>query len=153
MIAVSSVAGKFGTPAAHRLLPRQACRRRLVRRAARRGGGGLRHPRDERAAGLRAHADRRQRACRPTGPRAARPTPTSTQAWRRQEVAARVLEGLAAGEPEIVIARGMEAQLVEWRRTDPAKLFAVMAKEGARLAEARATAGGGAFTPEGARLA
>ena len=66
-------------------------------------------------------------------------------------VARRVLAGMAAGEPEIVIAAGMEAALVAMRAGDPKKLFAFMAGEGTRLAEARAAAGGG-FRPEPARV-
>lgn len=67
------------------------------------------------------------------------------------DVARRVLAGMAAGEPEIVIAAGMEAALVAMRAGDPKKLFAFMAGEGTRLAEARAAAGGG-FRPEPARV-
>ena len=68
------------------------------------------------------------------------------------EVAHRVLAGLAEGTPEIVIARGQEAAAVELRRQDPATLFAMMAKEGARLAQARDAAGGSVFTPEPQRM-
>ena len=67
------------------------------------------------------------------------------------EVARRILAGMADGVPEIVIAEGQEAVAVALRRQDPATLFALMAKEGARLAQARGAAGG-AYTPEPARF-
>ena len=67
-------------------------------------------------------------------------------------VAQRVLDGMAAGEPEIVIAAGMEAAMIEMRRMDPAKLFALVAGEGTRLAEARAAAAGAGFSPEPGRV-
>ncbi len=69
------------------------------------------------------------------------------------DVAARVLAGMADGTAEIVIAEGNEAMAVELRRTNPPALFALTAKEGARLAEARAAAGGGAYRPEPAKFA
>ena len=67
------------------------------------------------------------------------------------EVARRILAGMAAGAPEIVIAEGQEAAAVALRREDPAALFALMAREGARLAQAREAAGGG-FRPDPARM-
>ena len=54
------------------------------------------------------------------------------------DVASQVLQGLRAGTPEIVIAQGAEAAGAQMRTQDPAMLFAAMAREGARLAEARA---------------
>ena len=67
------------------------------------------------------------------------------------EVARRVLAGLTDGAPEIVIAEGQEASAVELRRKDPTTLYALMAKEGVRLAEAREKAGGG-YRPEPGRF-
>jgi short-subunit dehydrogenase len=68
------------------------------------------------------------------------------------EVARRILSGMAAGLAEIVIAEGQEAAAVELRRHAPATLFALIAKEGARLAHAREAAGA-SFTPDAVRLA
>ena len=67
------------------------------------------------------------------------------------EVARRVLAGMADGVAEILIAEGNEAMAAELRRTNPAALFALTAKEGVRLAEARAAATG-AYRPEPARF-
>ena len=67
------------------------------------------------------------------------------------EVARRILAGMAAGVPEIIIAEGQEAAAVALRREDPATLFALMAREGARLAQAR-EAGGGGFRPDPTRM-
>ena len=67
------------------------------------------------------------------------------------EVARQVLNGLRAGIPEILIAQGAEAMGAQLRTENPAALFAAMAREGARLAEARATAGA-AFRPEPHRV-
>ena len=56
-------------------------------------------------------------------------------------VARRTLDGLRAGEREIVIAEGQEAVAVQARTQDPETLFATMARAGAKLAHARAHAG------------
>ncbi len=67
------------------------------------------------------------------------------------EVARRVLAGMEAGVPEIVVAQGPEAVAVEMRRQNPAALFAQMATEGARVAKAREAAGG-VYRPEPMRF-
>jgi len=67
------------------------------------------------------------------------------------EVARRVLSGMAAGAREIVIAQGAELAGSQMRIANPDMLFDAMAREGARLAEARRAAGG-AFRPEPARV-
>ena len=59
------------------------------------------------------------------------------------DVARRTLDGLRAGEREIVIAEGQEAMAVQARTHDPETLFATMARAGAKLAEARTRAGAG----------
>jgi short-subunit dehydrogenase len=66
------------------------------------------------------------------------------------EAARQVLEGLRAGAREILIAQGAEAVAAQMRAQNPEMLFAAMAREGARLAEARAKAGAG-FRPEPVR--
>ncbi len=68
------------------------------------------------------------------------------------EVARQVLHGLRANTPEILIAQGAEAMGAQLRTENPAALFAAMAREGARLAEARAAAGDGGFRPEPHRV-
>ena len=67
------------------------------------------------------------------------------------DVAQQVLEGLRTGKPEIVIAQGAEAMGAQLRTENPGALFAAMAREGARLAEARAAAGAG-FRPDPHRV-
>lgn len=57
------------------------------------------------------------------------------------ECARRILAGIAAGEREIIVAEGAEAYAAGLRFTDPARLFDMLAKEGARLAAARAAGG------------
>ena len=58
-----------------------------------------------------------------------------------------ILDGIDRGVREVVVAQGGELTASEMRRQDPERLFAAMAKEGARLAAARAAAGEG-FRPE-----
>lgn len=53
------------------------------------------------------------------------------------ECARRILEGMAAGAREIIVAEGGEAFAAELRFSDPERLFAMLAKEGARLAAQR----------------
>ncbi len=53
------------------------------------------------------------------------------------ECARRILAGIAAGAREIIVAEGGEAFAAGLRFTDPERLFAMLAKEGARLAAAR----------------
>ena len=150
MIAVSSVAGKFGTPLRSAYCP---AKHAVV------GWCDALRAEVEQAYGIRVTtvlpgSVRTQiavNALQADGSARGSSDANIDAGMAPDEAAARVLEGIAAGEPEIVIARGMEAQLVEWRRSDPGQLFAVMAREGARLAEAR-TAAGQAFVPEGARL-
>jgi dehydrogenase/reductase SDR family protein 7B len=54
------------------------------------------------------------------------------------DVAQHILQGLRNGTPEIVIAQGAEAAGAQMRSENPTMLFAAMAREGARLAQARA---------------
>jgi NADP-dependent 3-hydroxy acid dehydrogenase YdfG len=49
-----------------------------------------------------------------------------------------ILDGLDAGQPEIVVAEGRELGALQLRTQDPQRLFAVLAQEGARLAKLRA---------------
>ncbi|MGP0059929.1 MAG: SDR family NAD(P)-dependent oxidoreductase [Beijerinckiaceae bacterium] len=65
--------------------------------------------------------------------------------------AGRILDGLAANQREIVVAEGRELGVVELRVKDPEALFALLAKEGARLAALRAQAGS-EFSPEPAKF-
>jgi dehydrogenase/reductase SDR family member 7B len=53
------------------------------------------------------------------------------------ECARRVLDGMEAGEREIIVAEGAEAHAAALRFTDPERLFDMLAKEGARLAGER----------------
>ena len=54
------------------------------------------------------------------------------------ECARRILDGVAAGKREILVAEGAEAFAASLRHQDPDRLFDLLAAEGARLAEARA---------------
>ncbi|HYI48862.1 MAG TPA: SDR family NAD(P)-dependent oxidoreductase [Allosphingosinicella sp.] len=54
------------------------------------------------------------------------------------ECARRILDGVAEGRREIVVAEGAEAFAASLRFQDPERLFDMLAAEGARLAEARA---------------
>ena len=67
------------------------------------------------------------------------------------DVARRTVEGIRAGEREILIAEGSELMAAKARASDPEALFATMARAGARLAEARADAGAG-FRPDPGRV-
>ena len=53
------------------------------------------------------------------------------------ECARRILDGMAEGRREILIAEGGEAFAAELRFTDPERLFDMLAREGARLAAER----------------
>ena len=55
------------------------------------------------------------------------------------ECARRILDGIAKGEREIIVAEGGEAFAAGLRFSDPERLFDMLAKEGARLAAARET--------------
>ena len=55
-----------------------------------------------------------------------------------------ILEGLSARQHDIVVAEGMELGALQLRAADPAKLFSITAKEGARLAKLRTELGSGA---------
>ncbi len=54
------------------------------------------------------------------------------------ECARRILDGVAKGQREIIVAEGAEAFAASLRFEDPERLFDMLAAEGARLAEARA---------------
>ncbi|NNM77451.1 SDR family NAD(P)-dependent oxidoreductase [Sphingomonas sp. ID1715] len=54
------------------------------------------------------------------------------------ECARRILVGLTSGAREIIVAEGGEAFAARLRFTDPERLFDMLAKEGARLADERA---------------
>jgi short-subunit dehydrogenase len=58
-----------------------------------------------------------------------------------EDCARRILEGLAAGQREIIVAEGGEAYAAGLRFSDPERLFDMLSKEGARLAERRAAGG------------
>lgn len=64
------------------------------------------------------------------------------------ECARRILAGIEAGEREILVAEGAEAFAAGLRFTDPARLFDMLAREGARLAAEREKGG----RPEPARV-
>jgi len=68
------------------------------------------------------------------------------------EVAGLILAALKAGRRDLVVAEGGELNAATLRTADPERLWDGMAREGARLAAARA-AGGTAFRPEPARIA
>ena len=53
------------------------------------------------------------------------------------ECARRILDGLAAGTRELIVAEGAEAFAAALRWQDPERLFDLLAAEGARLAEER----------------
>jgi len=67
------------------------------------------------------------------------------------ECARRILDGIAAGAREIIVAEGVEAMAAGLRHQDPEQLFALLAREGARLAEEREAAGGAGWRPEPAK--
>ena len=64
-----------------------------------------------------------------------------------EKAAGLILDGLAAGAREIVVAEGRELAALQMRATNPEVVFAALAGEGARLAALREQAGG-EFAPE-----
>jgi dehydrogenase/reductase SDR family protein 7B len=68
-----------------------------------------------------------------------------------ENAAETILDGLAAGAREIVVAEGMELVALQSRASNPEMVFALLAQEGARLAAQREQSGG-EFLPENARL-
>lgn len=60
-----------------------------------------------------------------------------------------ILAGLAARQHDIVVAEGMEKLALQLRQADPEKLFALVAQEGARLAQQREELGAGASIDPG----
>lgn len=64
------------------------------------------------------------------------------------ECARQIVDAVAAGVRELVVAEGTEAYAAGLRFTDPERLFDLLAREGARLAAEREAAGGGTFRPE-----
>jgi dehydrogenase/reductase SDR family protein 7B len=67
------------------------------------------------------------------------------------DVARLILEALADGRRELIVAEGAELNAATLRVTDPERLWDGMAREGARLAVAR-DAGGAGFRPDPARV-
>jgi short-subunit dehydrogenase len=67
------------------------------------------------------------------------------------EVARLVLEALAEGRRELIVAEGAELNAATLRRDDPERLWDGLAREGARLAAAR-DAGGAGFRPDPVRI-
>ncbi len=61
-----------------------------------------------------------------------------------------ILTGLVARQHDIVVAEGMELGALQLRTSDPAKLFMITGKEGARLAKVREELGAGASVDPGA---
>lgn len=68
------------------------------------------------------------------------------------EVARLILQALDQGRRELIVAEGAELQAATLRLSDPERLWDGLAREGARLAGARA-AGGANFRPDPARVA
>lgn len=68
------------------------------------------------------------------------------------ECARRILDGLAAGAREIVVADGIEAGAALLRFQDPERLFDLTAREGVRLAEEREAGGGAGWRPDPAKV-
>ncbi|HEX2762690.1 MAG TPA: SDR family NAD(P)-dependent oxidoreductase [Allosphingosinicella sp.] len=64
------------------------------------------------------------------------------------ECARRILDAVAGGVRELVVAEGAEAFAAELRFRDPERLFDLLSREGARLAAEREQAGGPGFRPE-----
>ncbi|WP_069861759.1 SDR family NAD(P)-dependent oxidoreductase [Pseudomonas citronellolis] len=60
-----------------------------------------------------------------------------------------ILAGLAARQHDIVVAEGTEKLALQLRQADPEKLFALVAQEGARLAQQREELGAGASIDPG----
>ncbi len=67
------------------------------------------------------------------------------------EAARIIIDGIDRGAREIIVAQGGEAGAAELRTRDPERLFDYTAQEGARLAAARAAAGGN-FRPDPQRI-
>jgi hypothetical protein len=57
------------------------------------------------------------------------------------DAARTIADGLANGDREIVVARGMEEQALKVRAQQPEMVFAMTAQEGERLARLRAAGG------------
>jgi dehydrogenase/reductase SDR family protein 7B len=68
-----------------------------------------------------------------------------------EKAAGLILDGLAAGAREIVVAEGRELAGLQMRATNPELVFAATASEGARLAALRGQAGS-EFSPEPGRV-
>ena len=68
------------------------------------------------------------------------------------ECARRILEAVAGGVRELIVAEGTEAMAAAARFHDPERLFDLLAREGARLADARAAAGGPGWRPDPATV-
>ncbi|TMJ15036.1 MAG: SDR family NAD(P)-dependent oxidoreductase [Alphaproteobacteria bacterium] len=68
------------------------------------------------------------------------------------ECARRVVDAVAAGTRELIVAEGAEAFAAGLRFQDPEKLFDLLSGEGVRLARAREEAGGAGFRPEPMKL-
>ena len=64
------------------------------------------------------------------------------------ECARRILDGLASGDREILVADGAEAGASALRFQEPEKLFDLVAREGARLAAEREAGGGAGWRPD-----
>jgi dehydrogenase/reductase SDR family protein 7B len=64
------------------------------------------------------------------------------------ECARRILDAVAAGSRELIVAEGAEAFAAALRIQDPERLFDMLSAEGARLAQQRAEVVGGAFRPD-----
>lgn len=64
------------------------------------------------------------------------------------ECARRILDGLAAGDREILVAEGVEEGAAGLRFQDPETLFGLVAREGARLAAEREAGGGAGWRPD-----
>jgi short-subunit dehydrogenase len=64
------------------------------------------------------------------------------------ECARQILDGVAAGVRELVVAEGSEAFAASLRFQDPERLFDLLAREGARLGHEREAAAGEGWRPE-----
>jgi short-subunit dehydrogenase len=68
------------------------------------------------------------------------------------ECARRILDAVASGAREIVVADGAEAAAAVLRQQDPETLFGLVAREGGRLAAAREEGGGAGWRPDPAKV-
>ena len=68
------------------------------------------------------------------------------------ECARRIVDAVATGVRELVVAEGAEAFAAGLRHQDPERLFDLLAAEGARLAAERAKGGGDGWRPDPARV-